>query len=450
MSHHPTMLERDPVRVLPPGSTLSPATLLTGPGVATDQCTLAVVGLGYVGLPTALAYHAAGGAVIGLDASERRRAAIACGDVDLLARDLDRLATVDVERFTVTGDAGDLARADVVLICVPTPVDDHLTPDLAALRSACATVVSHARAGQLVVLTSTTYVGSTREMLAEPLAARGFVLGQDVHVAFSPERIDPANEAFPVEATPRVVGGLTPQCTRRAAAVLGRTAPVVHEVSSPEVAEMTKLHENTFRAVNIAYANEVADVCGQLGLDVSEVITAASTKPYGFMAFQPGPGVGGHCIPCDPHYLLWQLRGARLEAPLVDASMKAIAGRPARVAARAAEVLAENGATLSGAQVLVVGVSYKPGVEDVRESPALEIIDRLQRAGADVSYHDPFVRKIHTAAGHLTSVGHPWVHTWSLVLVHTLHPDVDLHWLGGVPAVLDATFTLDPANAARV
>ena len=450
MSCQQSALEREPVRVKTPTSPLPPAALRDGPAESTDRCILGVVGLGYVGLPTALAYHASGGVVIGLDASPARRAAIARGAVDLLARDLERLATVDVERFTVTGDARDLTRADVVLICVPTPVDDHLTPDLTALRSACETVVSHARAGQLVVLTSTTYVGSTREMLAEPLAARGLVVGRDVHVAFSPERIDPANEAFPVEATPRVVGGLTPQCTRRAASVLRRTAPVVHEVSSPEVAEMTKMHENTFRAVNIAYANEIADVCGQLGLDVSEVIAAASTKPYGFMPFRPGPGVGGHCIPCDPHYLLWQLRGARLEAPLVDASMRAIAARPARVATRAAEVLAENGTSVTGARILVVGVSYKPGVEDVRESPALEIIDRLQRSGADVSFVDPVVREVTTSAGTLTSLSHPWTTSWSLVLVHTLHPDVDLHWLGGVPAVLDATFRLDPADVARV
>lgn len=420
-------------------------------GPRPDSPTLGVVGLGYVGLPTALAYVAGGGRVVGYDVSEPRRAAIAHGEVDLLPRDLDRLAALQGDdRLVVTGDAERLAEADAIIVCVPTPVDHHLTPDLTALRAACRVVVERARPGQLLVLTSTTYVGTTRDLLDGPLRERGLVPGVDVHVAFSPERIDPANVDFPVEATPRVVGGLTPACTRRAADVLRRTAPVVHEVSSPEVAEMTKLHENTFRAVNIAYVNEMADVCQRLGLDVTEVIGAAATKPYGFMPFNPGPGVGGHCIPCDPHYLLWQLRAERAEAPVVDATMRAIAARPGRVVQRGRDVLAEAGIPLAGAQVLVVGVSYKPGVADVRESPALEIIERLRHGGAEVSYVDPYVDHIALEDGLLAGTDHPWRRAWDLVLVHTLHPGEDVHWLSHASLVLDATYRLPAGVGTRV
>jgi UDP-N-acetyl-D-glucosamine dehydrogenase len=429
--------------------TAAAAPVVAGP--RTDSATLGVVGLGYVGLPTALAYVAGGGRVIGYDVSEPRRTAIAHGEVDLLPRDLDRLAALQGDdRLAVTGDAERLAEADAIIVCVPTPVDHHLTPDLTALRAACRVVVERARPGQLLVLTSTTYVGTTRDLLDGPLRERGLVPGVDVHVAFSPERIDPANVDFPVEATPRVVGGLTPACTRRAADVLRRTAPVVHEVSSPEVAEMTKLHENTFRAVNIAYVNEMADVCQRLGLDVTEVIGAAATKPYGFMPFNPGPGVGGHCIPCDPHYLLWQLRADRAEAPVVDATMRAIAARPGRVVRRGREVLAEAGIPLAGAQVLVVGVSYKPGVADVRESPALEIIERFRRGGAEVSYVDPYVDHVALEDGLLAGTDHPWRRAWDLVLVHTLHPGEDVHWLSHAGRVLDATYRLPAGVGTRV
>lgn len=429
------------------------STALPVGGVAptTATLTLGVVGLGYVGLPTALAFVAGGGRVIGYDVSSNRRAAIHRGEVDLLPHDRDRLADLQHDdRFVVTGDPDRLADADAIVVCVPTPVDEHLTPDLTALRSACDVVVQRARPGQLVVLTSTTYVGTTRDLLDRPLRERGLEPGRDVHVAFSPERIDPANADFPVESTPRVVGGVTESCTRRAAEVLRRTAPLVHEVSSPEVAEMTKLHENTFRAVNIAYANEISDVCRQLGLDVNEVIGAAATKPYGFTPFAPGPGVGGHCIPCDPHYLLWQLRARRADAPLVDAAMRAIASRPGRVVDRARTVLAEAGIPVTGARVLVVGVAYKPGVADVRESPALEIIDSLAAQGADVSYADPFVEQVTTREGVLASTPRPWSRPWDLVLVHTLHPGVDTHWLSHSGLVLDASYKLPAGVGTQV
>ena len=425
--------------------------------------TVAVVGLGYVGLPTALALLAAGNRVIGLDVSEARLDAIRRRDVDLLPSDHERLADSLAEaeladaagdpagsQLLLTADPARLADARTVLICVPTPVDQHQVPDLRAMAAACATAVAHAVPGQLLVLTSTTYVGTTRDLLVEPLAQRGLVAGRDVFVAFSPERIDPGNSRHTQESTPRVVGGSGPRSTARAAAVLHRTAPSVHVLPSPEEAEMTKLWENTFRAVNIALANEFAENCRGLGLDPSPIIAAAATKPYGFMPFYPGPGVGGHCIPCDPHYLLWQLRAKRISSPLIDAAMTAIAGRPRQVVRRVRELLADRSLSLSGARVLVVGVAYKPGVSDLRESPALEIIEELHQEGAKVHFTDPLVPSLRLGAQVLAAEAAPEAQDWDLVLVHTVHPGADLAWLSGLTNVLDATYRLDSVPARAI
>ncbi len=433
------------------------------------SAAVAVVGLGYVGLPTALALLAAGNEVIGLDASEARLDAIRRRDVDLLPSDHERLAaslTGDAvegpaaegpaaegaadSRFTLTSDPARLADARTVLICVPTPVDRHQVPDLSAMAAACATAVAHAVPGQLLVLTSTTYVGTTRDLLVEPLAGRGLVAGVDVFVAFSPERIDPGNSRHTQESTPRVVGGSGERSTRIAAAVLRRTAPSVHVLPSPEDAEMTKLWENTFRAVNIALANEFAEDCRGLGLDPSPIIAAAATKPYGFMPFYPGPGVGGHCIPCDPHYLLWQLRAKRISSPLIDAAMTAIAGRPRQVVRRVRELLADRGLSLSGARVLLVGVAYKPGVADLRESPALEIMEELHQDGAKVHFTDPLVPTVRLGSELLAGEAAPEADSWDLVLVHTVHPGADLGWLSELGNVLDATYRLDSVPARAI
>ncbi|MEV1292086.1 nucleotide sugar dehydrogenase [Pseudonocardia sp. NPDC049635] len=414
--------------------------------------TVGIVGLGYVGLPTALALAENGHHVIGFDVAPDRLAAIRTGDVDLLPSDRARLdRRIGTELLQLTTDPAALAAARTVLVCVPTPVDHHLVPDLTALRAACATVVAHAVPGQTIVLTSTTYVGSTRDLLVAPLAERGLVVGQDVFVAFSPERIDPGVADHLPERTPRVVGGITPECGRRAAAALLPASAAVHTVSSPEAAEMTKLLENTFRAVNIALANEFAGIARRLEVDVREVVDAAATKPYGFMAFRPGPGVGGHCIPCDPHYLLWQLRSGPVAAPLTEAAMGAIAARPHAVVLRAREVLAENGLPVTGARVLVVGVAYKPGVADVRESPALTVIDELRRLGAEVKFTDPLIERIRTSDGPLERHPDASAADWDLVITHTVSPDADLSWLtddtAGRPAppVLDAAYGLADA-----
>ena len=403
---------------------------------------VAIVGLGYVGLPTALSFAGEGAEVIGFDVDRSRLTAIENVQVDLLERDRLRLTrALQARLLQLTTDPSALSGADAVVVCVPTPVDRHLTPDLTALSSACATVVRHAQPGQTIVLTSTTYPGCTADLLVKPLQARGLEVGRDVFVAFSPERIDPGVIDHAPDSTPRVVGGVTELCAAKAAEFVAHTAGSLHMVSSPEAAEMTKLVENTFRAVNIALANEFADAAREVNVDVMEIISAAATKPYGFMPFYPGAGVGGHCIPCDPHYLLWQLRSRRASSPVVEAAMTAIAARPRDVVTRARSVLADAGRALRGARVLVLGVTYKPGVADVRESPALAIIDMLAAEGADVAYADPHVETIQTrVAGSLSRVPQPEAQQWDVVVVHTLHPNQDLTWLSAQPAVLDTTY----------
>src|SRR3954452_5277815 len=413
---------------------------------------VALVGLGYVGLPTALSFHAAGSSVLGVDVSARRREDIARCRVDLLGSDHERLRTALQDRgaFTVTGEVAELTRSRAVIIAVPTPVDGHLLPDLSILRDACAQVVENAVPGQVLILTSTTYVGSTSDLLVTPLRNRGFSVGEDIHVAFSPERIDPGNDRHRHEDVPRVVGGVTPACADAARAALGAYAENLHVVSSPAAAEMTKLFENTFRAVNIALANEISEVSRTLKLDAIEVIEAAATKPYGFMPFFPGPGVGGHCIPCDPHYLLWQLRAARQDAPVITSAMTAIALRPNFVHQRALELLAETGKPLRGARILVLGVTYKPNIADVRESPALDIIESLSQAGAQVDFHDPLVSTVAMRGATLTSVSGSDAGGYDLVIAHSLHSRLDPAWLDAAPLVLDTTFRLAHPKAVAL
>ena len=408
---------------------------------------IAIVGLGYVGLPTALSFHAAGRRVLGVDVSRHRLAVISEARADLLASDRERLtAALADPGFEMTSDTARLSSAAAVIICVPTPVDHYLVPDLRILQGACATVVAAATPGQVLLLTSTTYVGTTRDLLVAPLMARGLTAGRDVFVAFSPERIDPGNDRHAHEDVPRVLGGSTPACAAKAAAILNGYAKNVHIVPSPDAAEMTKLLENTFRAVNIALANEFAEICQVMGMEVMDVINAAATKPYGFMPFFPGPGVGGHCIPCDPHYLLWQLRRERLSTPVIEQAMAGIASRPHRVVTRIRETLSEAGRGLAGARVLVVGVAYKPDVEDLRESPALEVLSELIAGGVTVAYHDPLFPSVDLPdRTTLIGVDDPVAFHADLVLVHTAHHDMDLSWLTGQPLVLDATYRLTDA-----
>jgi UDP-N-acetyl-D-glucosamine dehydrogenase len=414
-----------------------------------DATHVAVVGMGYVGLPTALSLHEAGFQVSGVDINEDRLAAIRDCRVDAASVDLKILNhAISGKRFGLSADSTVLSDADVVIIAVPTPVDEAHSPDMRALESACESYVSAARAGQTVVLTSTTYVGCTNALLTDPLQLAGFEIGKDIHVAFSPERLNPGSVSFSQTDVPRVIGGVTPQCTEAAAAVLGSIASEIHPVSSPNVAEMTKLVENTFRAVNIALANEFAEAASAFSLDVREVLDASASKPYGFMSFRPGPGVGGHCIPCDPHYLLWGLHSERVYSPVVEQAMVSISSRPLRVVERVQEVLKDSGKSLSGARIVLVGMSYKPGVQDVRESPSIDIATLLRRRGAVLTAFDLWLEdELQDGDGKIIEMKTPTTGSEvDLAVVLTDQSGFDLPWLEEMDLVLDASFALEPSK----
>jgi len=420
--------------------------------VGASRFSTCILGLGYVGLPTALSLTAGGLTVLGIDTSIRRLGAIASGDVDLIPADRGRLdVALETGSLQLSDDPARLGEADAVFICVPTPIDAHQTPDLANLLAACELAVKHARRGQLFILTSTTYVGTTSDLLVEPLRSRGLEPGRDVFVAFSPERIDPGNETHPQHLVPRILGGIDGESVQRARTILAGIASEVHVVSSPEAAEMTKLYENAFRAVNIAFALEMSTAAGALGLSIIEVIEAAKTKPYGFMPFYPGPGVGGHCIPCDPHYLLWQMRARRMDMPVMGRAMETIAARPHVVAQRLRNLLANRGRPIAGARILLVGAAYKAGVRDTRESPAIELTRQLREDGAVVLLWDPTAPRLDLGDGVvLCSVENPAGMQFDAAIVHTVHPGHDHTFLHDLPLVLDATYRLDLPGASIV
>ena len=360
--------------------------------IETRTARLAIVGQGYVGLPVAVEFAATGFSVTGLDTDPDRVAALSFGrscSPDVTNTDL--MALLREGRYQATTDFGVLERSDVVIICVPTPLRKSKDPDIACVVAAGEAVAARFRPGQLVVLESTTYPGTTDELLLPMFRARRARIGEDLFLAFSPERIDPGNSIFKVRDIPKVVGGVTPACTHLAAALYSTVVPRVHEVSSPKVAELAKLYENVFRNVNIALANEFALMCQRLEVSTKEVIDAAATKPFGFMPFYPGPGIGGHCIPVDPLYLSWKMRLNGYEARFIALADDINRAMPRHVVTVVIEVLNDIGRPLKGARILVLGVAYKRGVGDTRESPAHEIISSLLRRGADVAYADPHV-----------------------------------------------------------
>ncbi len=363
-----------------------------------------VVGLGYVGLPLAVAFGQAGLRVVGIEVDPDKVARLNRGKSYVPDVPEAQLAEIMQHgRFTATGDYAALHAADAIIICVPTPLRKTRDPDMSYIISAAEGVIPHMQPGRLLVLESTTYPGTTEEVFELPLKARGYHLGEDVFLAFSPERIDPGNRTFTVRNTPKVVGGVTPACTEVATALYGLAVERVVPVSSPRAAEMVKLLENTFRAVNIGLVNEVALMCARLGIDVWEVIDAAATKPYGFMKFTPGPGIGGHCIPVDPLYLSWKLKALNYTARFIELADVINGQMPLHVVALTAEALNEVGKPLYGARVLVLGAAYKPDVDDTRESPALDVMIELQRRHAQVSYHDPHVPTLKLGAETLAS-----------------------------------------------
>ena len=366
---------------------------------------VSVIGLGYVGLSLAVELAKAGLTVRGVDLDLERVARLNRGEsylVDVPTESLAPLVAAGLLTGSTEFDAA--ADSDAVVICVPTPLGKSKEPDISFILSAVDSLVPHLRAGQLMVLESTTYPGTTEEVVQPKLEANGFVIGRDFFLAFSPERVDPGNKKFTTANIPKVVGGVTPGCTRLAAALYRKVTSTVFEVSSPRVAETSKLLENTFRSVNIGLANEFAFVCRKIGVDPWEVIEAAATKPFGFMPFYPGPGIGGHCIPVDPLYLSWKVRLTGYEAQFIGLADQINRAMPEHVVTLVMDALNDRGRALRGASVLVLGVTYKADVNDVRESPALEIIEMLTHKGATVSYADPFIPQVAMGGLKLTAV----------------------------------------------
>lgn len=367
---------------------------------------LGVVGLGYVGLPLAVEKAKAGYDVIGFDVQEQKVNMVNNGINyigDIVDEDLKVL--VEKGKIKATTDFSFVADVDAVSICVPTPLDKYKQPDLSYVVNSSKSVARYMHRGLLVVLESTTYPGTTEEVLKPILEESGLKCGEDFFLAFSPERVDPGNKEFKTKNTPKVVGGCTPECTE-VAAMLYRSVleSDVMEVSSPAVAEMEKILENTFRNINIALANEMAILCKKMGIDVWEVIDAAKTKPYGFMAFYPGPGLGGHCIPLDPFYLSWKAKEYDYHTRLIETSGEINDYMPEFVVENAMKLLNTHKKALNGAKVLLLGVAYKNDIDDMRESPALKVIEHLEKNGANVAYNDPFIPKFKHNGNEYTSV----------------------------------------------
>ncbi len=352
---------------------------------------MGVIGLGYVGLPLAVAFAEAGEDVVAVDVDPRKVAAIKAGESYIEDISDERLQAV-LPQIHATAHYQPLARTDAVLICVPTPLTANREPDLGALLAAGGGLGQVLQRGQLVVLESTTYPGTTRECLVPLLEQESELrVGDEVNVAFSPERVDPGRTDHTLRTTPKVVGGITPACTERAAELYGRICDDIVRVSTPEAAELTKLLENIFRSVNIALVNEMAILADRMGIDIWEVVDAAATKPYGFMRFDPGPGMGGHCLPVDPFYLTWRAREFQMSTEFIELAGKINQQMPYHCVERVEQALNDVAKPVRGSRILVLGVSYKGGVGDIRESPAIRIMEVLAERGAILSYHDPFV-----------------------------------------------------------
>jgi len=359
---------------------------------------IGILGLGYVGLPLAAAFGEAGFRIIGIDPDPRKVNSLNKGESyiqDVPGEQVARL--LKSGRLWATTDFSELRHCDAVSICVPTPLRKTGDPDMSFILSATEELAKYIHPGMIVVLESTTYPGTTREILLPKLGKeKGFEVGKDFFLAFSPERVDPGREDWNTLNTPKVVGGITEDCSEVAAAWYSQALKTVVQVSSAEAAELSKLLENTFRMINIAMVNELAIMCERLGVDVWEVIDAAATKPFGFMKFTPGPGLGGHCIPIDPLYLSWKMKAFQYNARFIELAADINTNMPRYVVSRVMDAFNERGLTLHGAKCLVLGAAYKPDIDDIRESPALDVIGLLQKKGAIVEYHDPFIPHLRT------------------------------------------------------
>ena len=411
------------------------------------EAEVAVIGLGYVGLPLAVELAAAGFRVTGIDLDEGRVGELRAGRSYLEDVPTERVhAEIAAGRFMATSTYSELGRADCINICVPTPLRRTKDPDVSYIVAAIDEVRKRLRPGQLVVLGSTTYPGTTHELYRPILEKSGLTIGDEFCLAFAPERIDPANREFAFKDVPKIVGGETERCTRLAAKMFQSICTRVVCVSSSETAEMVKLLENTFRMINIGLANEVAMMCDALGLDVWEVIDAAATKPYGFMKFEPGPGLGGHCIPVDPNYLSWKLRSLDFNARFIELASDINSSMPRWVVERAARILNRDKRTINGARILLLGVAYKAEVADTRESPAIDIFMEFESLGAEVSYHDPWVTEVEITGESRKSLEltDAALEQSDLVVVTTGHRGIDY---GRVCALAPRVF--DTRNATR-
>lgn len=409
------------------------------------SATVGVVGLGYVGLPLAVAFARAGFRVIGVDADPVRTALLAGGMSPVEDVPAALLAPlVQSGRLAIHSSPDALGEADAIVICVPTPLGKSKEPDISFIVAAADGVARVLRPGGLVVLESTTYPGTTDEVLLPRLSRGGLRVGEEFFLGFSPERIDPGNQTWGLSRIPKVVGGVTPACRHLIETLYGQIIDQVVPVSSTQVAEMVKLFENTFRSVNIALVNELAIMCRRLGMSAWEVIGAAATKPFGFMAFYPGPGIGGHCLPSDPHYLSWRTRLAGYEAKFIAFADEINGGMPRYVVQLAADALNDQAKAVRGSRILALGVAYKAGVGDIRDSPALEIIEDFLARGAHLEYADPRVPQIQVGGQLLKSVA--WAQAdlsaYDLVVVLTAHPEFEAARL-----VRDARLVLDTRNA---
>ncbi|MDF1537046.1 MAG: nucleotide sugar dehydrogenase [bacterium] len=415
----------------------------------------AVIGLGYVGLPLAVELAGAGFPVVGLDKSLEKVEAVNRGESyipDVPARQV--LQEVENGRLSATMDFGVVSGCDVVCVCVPTPLNKTRDPDISCIIAALEeAIVPNLHPGMLIVLESTTYPGTTDEVMVPALTGTGLKAGADIFVAFSPERVDPGNPRFNTGNIPKVVGGATPKCTEMAALFYRQFLDTVFPVSSASVAEMVKIHENTFRSVNIALVNELAVMCDRLGIDVWEVIEGAATKPFGFMPFYPGPGLGGHCIPIDPYYLSWKARSVGFEARFIELAGQVNSFMPLHVVQKAVDALNSIGKAMKGARILVLGVAYKKNIDDERESPAIDIIDRLLAKGADVSYTDPYIPELDVGTAVLKQVGMTpeLLSGCDLALIVTDHDDFDYKLvLKEAPLILDTRNTIRSRDNKKV
>ncbi|HEV7459357.1 MAG TPA: nucleotide sugar dehydrogenase [Solirubrobacteraceae bacterium] len=386
--------------------------------------TIGIVGLGYVGLPLAVAFAEAGHQVIGVDVDSRRVAAVNQGSSHVEDVPSNRLRGVE-DRLVATTSYAELEPAEAILVCVPTPLSANREPELGPLVDAAEALAKVLKGGQLVVLESTTYPGTTRERLRPILEESGLAAGRDFHLAFSPERVDPGRTDHTMRSTPKVVGGLTDACGDRAEALYRNVCDEVVRVSTPEVAELSKLLENIFRSVNIALVNELAVLANRMGIDVWEVIDAAATKPYGFMRFDPGPGMGGHCLPVDPFYLSWRAREYDFVPEFVELAGKMNQAMPYVCVERIVRALNDAGKSVRGSRIALLGVSYKPGVGDTRESPALKILELLRDHGGDIVYHDPHVHDLPEFDLSSTDLDGA-LDGADLAVIVTAHPDLDL------------------------